>query len=270
MTKILGSRENTFPNFINFVSTTSNDFKSKFFLTYAINNEFYEMDTVNQKAFWFVFFNLMSFPNSNFVLNLKRRKILKDKFCTSTYKQLSRLDRKSSDLGTKSVQNILKGLTKKGFITTTKNIDLDSYYREYKIATFSSDGDVKSKVTYLFEEIAKIRATLYERILYWDESIHLNEVTLDGVIRDIVNHKINKVTDNSIRWTEGSNFTARISFMTEGYLNVQNISDIFRSTLPTKNESKSVLTQTEKFINITQLRLTKEQRGTRKKLSRAK
>jgi predicted transcriptional regulator len=95
-------------------------------MTYAINNEFYE----------------------NFVLNPKRKKILKEKFSTSTSKQLNKLDRKPSDLSTKSVQNILKELTKKGLITDTKNINFDCYYRDYKIATFSSDCDVKSKVTH--------------------------------------------------------------------------------------------------------------------------
>ena len=266
LTKILGT-ENTFPNFINFVSKAHNDFKSQFFLTYAINNEFYEMDNVNQKAFWFIFFNLTSFPNSNFVLNPNRRKMLKEKFSTPIPKQLNKLDRKLSDSSTKSVQNILKGLAKKGLITDTKNTNLDSYHREYKIATFSSDSDVKYKVTHLLEEIAKIRAILYEKSLYWDESRHLEEIALDTVIRDILNHKINKVTDNSIRWIDGANFTARISFTTEGYLNVQNISDISRGTLPkpTKNENKNVLIPIKELIKATNLRLTKEQTRTLEK-----
>ena len=126
LTEILGL-ENTFPNFINFVSEAHNDFKSQFFLTYAINNEFYEMDTVNQKAFWFIFFNLMNFPNSNFVLNPSRRKMLKEKFSKPIPKQLNKLGRKPPDFGTKSMQNILKGLTKKGLITDTKNTNLDCY-----------------------------------------------------------------------------------------------------------------------------------------------
>ena len=266
LTEILGL-ENTFPNFINFVSEAHNDFKSQFFLTYAINNEFYEMDTVNQKAFWFIFFNLMNFPNSNFVLNPSRRKMLKEKFSKPIPKQLNKLDRKPPDFGTKSIQNILKGLTKKGLITDTKNTNLHCYHREYKIATFSSDSDVKYKATHLLEEITKIRAILYERSLYWDESRLLEEIALDTVIRNILNHKINKVTDNSIRWIDGANFTARILFTTEGYLNVQNISDISRATLPkpTKNENKNVLTQTKEFIKITNLRLTKEQRQTLEK-----
>ena len=117
--------------------------------------------------------------------------MLKEKFSTPIPKQLNKLDRKPSDFSTKSIQNILKGLTKKGLITDTKNTNLDCYHREYKIATFSSDSDVKYKVTHLLEEIAKIRAILYEKSLYWDESRHLEEIALDTVIRDILNHKIN-------------------------------------------------------------------------------
>jgi len=58
---------------------------------------------------------------------------------------------------------------------------------------------------------------------------------LDTTIRDIVNHKISKVTDNSIRWVENVNFTAKMTFTTEGYLNVQNISGISKSALIKKN-----------------------------------
>ena len=75
------------------------------------------------------------------------------------------------------------------------------------------------------------------------------------------------MTDNSIRWVENTSFTAKMTFTAEDYLNVQNISDISRSTLTkqTKNDNKNVPTQTKEFITIkefiaiTKLRLTKEQ-----------
>ena len=46
LAQLLNENAGTFPNFINFISKTNNEFKSEFFLTYAINNNFYGLDLV--------------------------------------------------------------------------------------------------------------------------------------------------------------------------------------------------------------------------------
>jgi hypothetical protein len=71
-------------------------FKTKFFLTYAINNNFYNLDSINQEAFWVLFFNLVNFYNGSFILNPMEKKNLKQRFNEK-----------------RSAQNIIKGLVKK-------------------------------------------------------------------------------------------------------------------------------------------------------------
>lgn len=80
LAQLLNENTEAFPNFINFISKTNNDFKSEFFLTYAINNNFYDLGSVNQRSFWYILFNFANLSNESLILTPTKRKILKEKF----------------------------------------------------------------------------------------------------------------------------------------------------------------------------------------------
>ena len=154
LAELLNENAGTFPNFINFISKTNNEFKSEFFLTYAINNNFYGLDSVNQRSFWYIFFNFVNFPNKILILTPARRKMLKKKFSKPAYTK------------TKSLQNILKGLSKKGLIKGIENPYLACYHKQYELPTTFSNSTLNLKVTQLLDEIVKIKVNLYGRSLY--------------------------------------------------------------------------------------------------------
>jgi hypothetical protein len=219
---------------------------------------------VNQRSFCFVFFNLVDFSNSNFILNLVERKKLKDRFTKRTSNHYNKFRNNNlADLKSKSIQNILNGLSKKGLIFDTKNKILPSYHTEYKITIFSKDIELSFRVSDLLEETRKIRAILYEKSLYWDETKHIEKATVEKIISDVLNHRICKVNNNSARWIKGTNFTMEMSFSDDCCLNVQSIRDISRTILQKPNTSKSENSSLEvkKLITFTNLRLASEQKA---------
>jgi hypothetical protein len=227
LAKITEGKEKRFENFTNFVSQTPNAFKTKFFLTYAINNNFYNLDSVNQEAFWVLFFNLVNFYNGSFILNPVERKNLKQRFN-----------------GKKSAQNIIKGLVKKSLVVELQNTDLPSYHTEYKVNTFTDDMNLRLQVANLLKEVQVIQANLYEGSLSWDETKNLSKEMLEKIICDILKHKISKTTTNSVRWIEGRSCTIEVAFSASHQFlivkSIQNVSQAVVTVLEVDNDKHSI------------------------------
>ena len=134
----------------------------------------------------------MNFSKGRLILNPAKRKILKERFSKRTPTQIIELRSKVREVKSKSLQNILRGLSKNSLISDVKNKSLPSYYTEYKISNFYSDTELNFRVAKLLNEIIKIKAILYEKSLYWNETKHLEKEIAEKIISNALNHQISK------------------------------------------------------------------------------
>jgi len=85
-------------------------FREKIFVHCGMSLSIFKLPTQTQAAFWFMLFNWIECNNYSITIGPEKRKLLA--------KYYSR----SSDPDSRSVQNILRGLTKSGLLVKCKNI----------------------------------------------------------------------------------------------------------------------------------------------------
>lgn len=186
-------------------------------------------------------FNWIECNNYSITIGPKRRKILCEYYS------------KSNDPGSRSVQNIFRGLTKTGLLVKCKKSDLicksnKAYEVTYRIPFIVSQQKMNESFIKLHSEIIQLKSELHKRSKkrLESEKHNIDNEILDKSVNDVLNSVMNKVSKRNIEALGKVEFSARIDFSADGGLRIAEIEDIV-NIQATKSDSDS--NELEKLLN---------------------